>query len=188
MNKFSLIITSVCALFVAGLREQFCTANVETAAGTHAGSFGRRADAGAALNKKYLLYKKGSDERHVTVCGAADYPVGSSGDEAGAAEDLIHIAPLAGGDTRLLRCATALGDDIDVYTAAGGLVQAEPALAGTYYKVGRTVATAVQEGTNDYHIAVAPIEPIKLVVAAQPGTVGAIAAAMNGAQLVKFLP
>ena len=161
-NRITLTVLSACALIVGGLREQFCTANVETAAGTHKGALSRRAD--AALAHTNLLLKKGSDERHVAVCGAGDYPVGSTSDSSDAAEDLINVRPLGSGMTRKLRCATALGDDIDVFTAANGFVQALPVGAGTYYNVGRTVATAVQEGTSNYVVEVATRAPLKTVV------------------------
>lgn len=188
MKQFKLIILSAAALFVAGLREQFCTANVESAAGTHAGPLTRRAD--GAITPRHCLVKKGSDDFHVALCGASDYPTGICDDEASAAEDIVAIWPLGstgGKGTRKIRVASALSDEIDLYTAANGLAQAEPGSAGTYWKIGRTVGDAVQVGSSDYEIEFAPQQPVKLTVAATPSTVGNIAAAFATPGLVKFL-
>jgi hypothetical protein len=189
MNQLKLTLLCVSALFVSGLRKQFSTANVEGAAGTHGpGPLTRRAD--VAFTKTNLLCKAGTDAFHVDICGAADYPVGISTDEAAAAEDLMNVAPLGSSTqgTRKARCATALAAGIDLYTAAAGLVQGEPTGAGTFYYVGRSEAAAQIVGTSDYYIEFSPRPPLKLVVAAAPSTVGNIATALATPTLVKFLP
>ena len=130
----------------------------------------------------------GSDAFHGAVCGAANYPIGSTTDSPDAAEDIFQVTPLGRAyATRRLRCATALAANIDVYAAASGLVQAEPGVAGTYWKVGRTVALAVLESTGNYIVEVATHAPIQLTVAATPSTVGNIATALATPGLVKFL-
>lgn len=179
MSKLFLLIA---ACFVGGLRSQFATANVETAAGTHK-VLTRRSD--AALTSRHLLVKAGSDALHAAVCGAGDYPIGSTTDSPAAAEEILNVNPLNNSEyTRRLRCATALAANIDVYTAANGFVQGEPAAAGTYYKVGRTVALAVQEAANSYVVEVAPCAPVKLiVVAALTSTNGTAADAADLAAL-----
>jgi len=155
---------SILAMIAFGLREQFCTANVETAAGTHK-VLSRRAD--AAHTARYLLVKSGSDALHAAVCGATDYPIGSTTDTPAAAEDLLNVRPLNDSEfTRQLRCATALAAGVDVYAAASGFVQALPAVAGTYHKVGRTVALAVQEAAGLYAVEVTPHAPVKTIVIA----------------------
>jgi hypothetical protein len=68
--------------------------------------------------------------------------------------------------TRVLRVATAVAAGVDLYTAAGGFVQALPAVAGTYYRVGRSVALAVQEGAGLYSVEVATHAPVKTIVIA----------------------
>jgi len=94
------------ALFMSGMREQFCTANTETAAGSHK-VLSRRAD--AAHSYRYLLVKSGTDALHAAVAGASDYPIGSTSDTPAAAEDIFNVNPLANSEyTRLLRCSTAL--------------------------------------------------------------------------------
>ncbi len=167
----------ILSLFVVGLRRKFATANVETAAGSHK-VLSRRAD--AAHTYRYLLCKSGTDALHAAVCGAADYPIGSTSDTPAAAEDIVNVNPLGNSEhTRLLRCATALAAGVDVYTAANGFVAALPATAGTYYKVGRTVALAVQEASSLYAVEVAPCDPVKtLVIAAATGTAATDIAAL----------
>ena len=168
-RSFKLRVISVSALFCGGLRENFCTANTETAAGNNK-IWSRRAD--AAHSYRYLLVKAGSDDGHVAVCGAGNYPLGSTSDQPAAAEDLLNVHPLGSSDyTRFLRSASALSADVDVYTAANGFIQAEPGTTGTYYKVGRTVQASVQEGSSNYVTQVAPCAPVKLtVIAAASGT------------------
>lgn len=184
-RKLKLAVISAGSLFCSGLRESYATANTETATGTHE-VLSRRAD--AAHSYTHLLIKTGSDNFHGAVCGAANYPIGSTTDAPEAAEDVFNVSPLNRGNfTRRLRCATALAADIDVYAAANGFVQAEPGTAGTYWKVGRTVALAVQEGSSNYVVEVATHAPIQLTVAATPSTVGNIATALATPGLVKFL-
>lgn len=178
------------ALFLArsrnGQRRDLCaTANAETAAGTHR-VLTYRAD--AAHSSRHLLVRAGSDGQHAAVCGAGNYPIGSTTDAPDGAEGLLNVQPLGSSEyTRVLRSASALNADVDVYTAANGFIQGEPGSAGTYYRVGRTVAASVQEGSSNYLTEIAPCQPIKLVVAATPSTVGNIAAALATPTLVKFL-
>jgi hypothetical protein len=177
MSRRGISVLAIAALFVAGLRRPFCTANVETASGTHK-VLTRRADAAHA--HRYLLVKTGSSALHAAVCGASDYPIGSTSDSPGAAEDIINVNPLNNSEyTRPFRCATALGNDIDIYAAANGFVQALPAVAGTYFRVGRTKAAAVQEGSNNYVIEASPCDPVKvIVIAAATGTAATDIAAL----------
>jgi len=185
MKTIRLFLLSAAALFCAGLRTQFATANAETATGTHE-VLSRRADAAHSLT--HLLIKGGSDAFHGAVGDASTYPIGSTTDSPDAAEDLFQVMPLGRNyATRKLRCATALAADIDVYAAASGLVQAEPGTAGTYWKVGRTVALAVLETTGNYIVEVATHAPIRLTVIATPSTVGNIATGLAAPGLLKAL-
>lgn len=169
--KPNLLILTILSLFVAGLRSQFCTANVETASGTHK-VLSRRAD--AAHGSRYLLVKSGSDAFHAAVCGASDYPIGTTTDTPGAAEDLFNVNPLNNSEyTRPMRVATAIAAEVDLYTGANGFAQALPAVAGTYYKVGRSVALAVQEAANSYVVEVTPCDPVKTIVIAAASGVAA---------------
>lgn len=175
MKPITLI--SFLALFVGGLRHAFCTANVETATGTHK-VLSRRAD--AAHSARYLLVKSGTDAFHAAVAGASDYPIGSTNDTPGAAEDLFNVNPLNNSEyTRPLRVATAIAAEVDLYTGANGFAQALPAVAGIYYKVGRSVALAVQEAANSYVVEVTPCDPVKtVVIAAATGTAATDIAAL----------
>ena len=184
-RKTKLALRSAASLFVGGLRNSFANANAETATGTTK-VFTRRADAAHGLT--HLLVKQGSDAFHGAVAGAADRPFGSTTDSPDNAEDVFHVDPLNRTDSsRRLRSATALAAGIDVYTAAGGFIQAEPGIAGTYWLVGRTAALAVQEGSGNYVVEVVTQPPVKLTVAATPVTVGNVAAAFATPGLVKFL-
>lgn len=184
-NSLRIVIVALFSLFVGGLRDQFATANAETSAGTHK-VLTRRAD--AAHTYTHLLVKTGSDNAHAAVCGAANYPTGTTTDAPEAAEDIFNVHPLGIGEsTRKVRVATALAADIDLYTAANGFAQAEPGVAGTYYHVGRSVGAAVLESAGNYIQEFKPCHPVKLTVAATPATVGAIAAAFATPGLVKFL-
>jgi len=169
MKHLKLIALAFLANLIGGLREPFATANAETATGTHE-VLSRRAD--GAHTYTHLLVKSGSDAFHATPAGASDYPIGVTTDAPDQAEDIFNVHPLNDGKrTRRMRCATALAADVDVYTAGNGFVQGEPGTAGTYYKVGRTVALAVQESSGNYIAEVAPCAPQKLtVIAAATGT------------------
>jgi hypothetical protein len=158
-------------------RARFATANGETAAGTHK-ALSLRAD--AALSYTHLLLKAGSDDFHVAVCGAANRPLGTTTDASDAAEDLINVHPLElAHETRKVRVATAIAKEVDLYTAANGFAQALPGTAGTYYRIGRTVALAVQEGSGNYLAEFAPCPPVKvLVIATATGTAATDIAAL----------
>jgi hypothetical protein len=165
MKNFKLIALSISALFVAGLREQFSTANVEGATGTHPGAFTRRAD--AAHDATHLVVKQGTDAHHVAVAGASDRPIGTTQDQPSAAEDIIAVDPLSSGTpgTRKFRCTTALAANIDIFTAASGRVRALPGSGGgTAYLVGHTIELAAQVGTNDYLVEAIPCTPVATTI------------------------
>lgn len=156
-----------------GLR---ATCNTETSTGTHC-VFTKLSD--AALSYSHLLLKAGSDADHVAVCGASDYPVGITTDQPSAAEKVANVHPLGISEkTMKVRVATAIAAELDLYTAASGFAQVEPTVAGTYWKIGRSVEVAKQIGSGDYLIEFVPCAPIKVVVvAAFTSTNGTAAAA-----------
>lgn len=158
MNRIKLIALALSALFVAGLREQFATANAEGATGTHPGAYTRRAT--GAHSYTHLLLKAGADAFHVDVCGATDFPQGTTSDQPEAAEDIIMVHPLGAGapGTRKVRVATAIAANADLFTAANGFAST----TGTtgMYKIGRSIALAVQVGTGDYLIEFTPCTPV----------------------------
>jgi hypothetical protein len=178
MKPLRLFLCAIAALFVGGLRTQFATANAETATGTHEV---RNLRADAAHSYTHLLVKQGTDAFHAAVLSAtADCPIGSTTDSPVAAEDILQVRPLGSSlHTRRLRCATAIAADTEVYTTTTGFVQALPNTAGTYWRVGRTVALAVQEGSGNFVTEVATEKPKKvLVIAAATGTAATDIAAL----------
>ncbi len=129
------------------------------AEGTHEDSVTKLAD--AAITTRYLLVKVGSDANHIAVANAADCPLGVCSDEPSAAE--------AEADVKLFGCAQSsrimvpienisAGDE--VYSAAGGKVQDEPLVPGTYYRVG----LAMTDGLADEPFEVDPRDPVKYIV------------------------
>lgn len=117
----------------------------------------------AAIATRHLLVKIGSDANHVAVAAANDCPIGNVPDEPSGAEELVEVNRLGNGKPRLMIASEAIAADVDVFTAAGGKVQDEPAVAGTYYKVGRTRAAAAADGAK---VEVMACSPVKLVVIA----------------------
>lgn len=166
MKHFKLLFLSFAALFCGGLRDQFCTANGEGAAGTHHQNVTKLADAG--FSYRHLFVKAGTDADHVNVCGATDVPIGITDDQPNAAGDPIQVAVLGISErTRLAICTTALGNEIDLYVGANGYAIALPATAGTYYKVGRSKQAAQPtEVSNIYEIEFEPCSPQKTIVIA----------------------
>jgi len=170
MNPFiSLIILSlvltVAALLInwaKGFRQPTLFLANNLGEGTHDGSVPRYAD--AAMATRFLLVKRGTDDRHVAIADAADKPHGMIEDEAEAAEDLVTVFLLGkGGLTRIMVAAGAIAVDGYVYTAADGKVQAEPTVAGTYWLVGKALTAA---SGADAKFEVETCIPIKVVVIA----------------------
>lgn len=91
---------------------------------------------------------------HAAVCAAAaDQPLGLATDEADAAEDPVAVRLLgAGKGTVLMVAGETITADEDVYSKGDGKIMDEPAVAGTYWKVGR----AVTAGTADVEMEVEP--------------------------------
>lgn len=136
----------------------------------------------AAIATRYLLGKKGTDAAHIAVNGAADCPLGIITDEAPAAEEGVNVDLLGLADEgKIMIAAGVIAVDTFVYTAAGGKVQAEPTIAGTYYRVGRAIKAAAADGDK---VEVIPLAPLPLVVvAAFTSTNGTAAAAADLAAL-----
>lgn len=143
-----------------GYRFGGCVPLANIAEGTHEDSVTKLTD--AAIATRYLLVKHGSDVSHVAACGANDKPLGICDDEAGAAEDPVNVQFLGVSKrTRLVVASEIIALDADVFTAANGKVQDEPAVAGTYYRVGRALQAAGADGDV---IEIVPVEPVALVV------------------------
>lgn len=133
--------------------------------------------ADAALTTRHLLVKVGSDGSHFAVCGAGDLPLGVCRDEPDAAEYPAALkVPGCYENTLKVVASEAIAVDDDIYTAASGKVQNEPATAGTYYKIGKAITAASGDGIE---LEIAHHAPIKVVVVAAftstNGTAGAAA-------------
>lgn len=136
-------VLALLAAFVGGLRETFATANAEGTTGTHECAIGRYTD--AAISTRHLLVKKGSDNDHIALCGAADVPLGTVVDEADAAEKRVNVQLLGKGPTKRMVASAAIAAGVRVYTAAGGKIQTAPTGA-TVSLVGVSVNAASTNG------------------------------------------
>lgn len=132
---------------------------INIAEGTHEKALSRLSDAAIG---RYLLVKRGSDNDHFAVNGANDMPYATTVDEAAAAEELVALALLGKGPTKLMVASEALATvGVPVYTAASGKIQDTPAGAGTYWQVG--ILQSVSGADGDL-VEVQCCIPIKLVV------------------------
>lgn len=147
------------------------------AEGTHAGQLTRTLE--SAAGTRHLLGKPGSSTSEIQLCGTSDLPLGVITDE-GVPGDLVNVAlPGSASSTVLMVASEPIAVGAAVYTAAGGKVQDEPAVAGIYYQVGTAVSPASGDGEV---LEVDPVAPRKTVVlAAFSGTAGADIAALGTA-------
>ncbi len=173
MNQTILLIFAVLLLFIVagwtsyhyyakyGAREIFCNIGE----GTHGGTVPRSAE--VAFGTRYLLCKKGTADNQVDICGAADVPIGIVTDEPKLGDDtnvqLFGSSPM----TKIMVASEAMVVGAKVYTQANGKAQNEPAVVGTYYRVGEVESSpAAADGDR---IVVETHPPIKVVVIAALG-------------------
>jgi predicted RecA/RadA family phage recombinase len=147
------------------------------------GILSKKAD--AALTVKHYLVKTGTDADHIAVIAAAsDEPLGVCIDEATAAEDGVSVKLLGACKGTVLMVANeTITAGEDVYSGTDGRVQDLPAVAGTYWKVGRSVTAS----TADLEIEVEPCTPRKVVIIANGSTLAQTQAAMLGDNTVIVL-
>lgn len=146
--------------------------------GTHEDTISLLSDEAVATKHLLMTATSASDMDHFAICGADEEPIGTSPDEVSAAEvgeaRAIHL--LSRGPTRLVVCSETVTKGEWAYTAAAGKVQDEPAVAGTYYRVGRFLTAGVANGLAELE----PHSPVKLtVIAALTSTDGTMAAAAD---------
>lgn len=131
------------------------------AEGTHAGALTKLTD--AAITTRHLLYRRGSDDAHIAVCGASDTlpPLGPVADEAAGAGEPVAVQLLGKGATKRLVAAEAITVGDEVWTAASGKVQDRTATTGTYWMVGTALTAAGADGDI---IEVQDSTPIRITV------------------------
>ena len=131
----------------------------------------------AGLATRYLLVKRGSDANHFALCGAADCPLGPCFDQPAAAELEATIGLLGALEgTVPVIGSEAITVDQDIYTAAGGKVQNTPAVAGTYWRIGRSFTACDGDGDEFY---IVPCFPQKVIIVANGSNLAATQAAMT---------
>jgi hypothetical protein len=112
---------------------------------------------------RYTLVKRGSDEDHVGVCDVGDIPLGATEDDsASAVEDRVSFRYFGAGHSTCQATASGAVAVEDFLVAAdNGRLRKLPAVAGTYYIVGRALSAAVDGKV--FHFV--PSFPIQRVVA-----------------------
>lgn len=156
---------------------------VNIGAGTHETSIPLLSDEAVTLKHLLVTRAAASDADHFALCQADEEPIGICPDEVAADEvgesRAVHL--LSRGPTRLMVASEAIAKDDYVVTAAAGKVQDDPAVAGTYYIVGRALSAAGADGDE---FEVETFRPIKYVVlAALTSTNGTAAGAADLAAL-----
>jgi hypothetical protein len=129
--------------------------------GTHAGAI--TCTANSTFTSKYLLAKADATPGLVDICGVGDVPVGVATDEATVGNILAIKLLGTGASTTRMVASAAIAAESMLYTAANGQVQTEPATAGTYYLVGRSLTAATGAGDR---LEVEPCLPVRLTVVA----------------------
>lgn len=114
-------------------------------------------EAGAAVSKYRLVkFDSNMDVVHNTAT-ATDDPVGVSKNAAEVAGDYVTTGFLNEPGTQELEASGAISADADVFAAADGKIQALPASAGDYRKIGKALKAASGNGSiievlpYDYH-------------------------------------
>lgn len=189
-KPLALAVLASLSLIDTRLRSASCrTANSESGAGIHETGIVTRF-AAAAYPSRYLFVQAGADDDHVALCDAAHLPVGYTDDQPVFAEDAINVQiPGAIKGTRKVIGVAALGEYVDIYAAANGQVQAEPNVAGVYYKVGRTMRASDQSTDGLYLTEAVLHSPTRLVVLAKTAAYADMQTALNTSPgaAIKFL-
>lgn len=116
------------------------------AEGQHLASQGISYEADGAITERNLLVKRGGAANRVTLCGAADTPIGVCSDEAAAAGDLVNIRTFHSDLTLHVVASGAIAQDVLLEPAANGRVATLGVGAGTHHVVGRALNAAAAAG------------------------------------------
>lgn len=140
----------------------------------------------AAIATRHLIYKEGSTAgTGAAVCGAADKPLGTIDNietDTGIAQNVMLFG--IGDHTRKVVASEAITIGQDIYTAASGKVQNQPAAAGSYYKIGRALTAAAADGDV---IEIEPFPPQLYTWVANAASLATTQAAMTGGAIVQVL-
>jgi hypothetical protein len=157
--------------------------NYDAAVETTDGNLRRTND--AAVSARHLLWKEGATAgTTVALNGAADKPLGTIDNVESLTGQPLTVLRLGLSMTRKMVAAGAVTVGQDVYTAANGKVQAEPAVAGAYYLVGRALSAS---GADNDIIEVETCLPLLTRVVANAADLAALKVAMASPALLKFL-
>ncbi len=122
-----------------------------------------------AFATRYFLARKGTADNEILVGTAALEPLGVMTDE-GVIGDFKNVELFGSSNqTSIMVASEAMAVGDKVYTAAGGKVQNEPAVAGTYWRIGTVIGNPAA-GDGD-RVEVETHNPVKVVVIALLGNV-----------------
>lgn len=116
------------------------------AEGQHLASQGITYEADGAITERNLLIKRGGAANRVTLCGAADTPIGVCSDEAAAAGDPVNVRTFNSDLTLHVVASGAIAQDVLLEPAANGRVATLGVGAGTHHVVGRALNAAAAAG------------------------------------------
>lgn len=142
------------------LRREIAAANTyDAAVETHECSITRTND--AAVTARHLLWKQGSTDAGVALCGASDVPLGTIDNVESSTGLRQSVLLLGHGPTKKMVASEAITAGELVYTAASGKVQDQPSGA-TVHLVGVALTAAGADGDI---IEVATCVPVRNVFA-----------------------
>lgn len=141
--------------------------------------------ADAAQSTRHLVVKSGSDADHFAVGTAADEPLGICADEPSAAEEPATVALFGVTPGTLLGVASEeITAGQDVYCAANGKLQNRPAVAGSYWKVGKAITGASGDGVQ---FEFAHHRPVRVSILANNAVLADVIAAATSPSELMFL-
>ncbi len=148
------MILAVAALVSAFRRETLVANTYDAAVETHECSVTRTND--AAITTRHLLWKQGSTDNGIALCGATDLPLGTVDNEETATGVRQSVRLLGKGPTKKMVANAAITAGARVFTAASGKVS--PTHGATLFQVGVALTAAAADGDI---IEVADCPPMK---------------------------
>lgn len=141
--------------------------------------------ADAAHTLRYLVVRRGSDANHFALGTASAEPLGICMDVPSAAEETGSVALFGVTPGTLLAVGSeAIAADADVYCAASGQLQDRPAVAGSYFKVGKAITACTGAGLP---FELAHHRPVRVSILANAADLTALKAAATAPSEIMFL-